>query len=104
MVPRPAPMPRARPLVLPPWAMTGMIAAGSGRSMGVLLVSALDGAAEVDGSESGEDERLKGRDQHDLEDEEDDRHGDRHDAERREPEQGDHAAAHEQDEQVAGEQ
>src|SRR4051794_6085 len=68
-------------------------------------VSALgDGAAEVDGSESGEDECLKGRDQHDLEDEEDDGDRDRHDAERREADQRHHAAAHEQDQQVACEQ
>ena len=34
-----------------------------------------DRAAEVDGSENGEDERLKRCDQDDLEDEEDDRDG-----------------------------
>src|SRR3954471_7623203 len=96
MVPRPAPMPRARPLVLPLWAMTSIAVAV--RLPVLLLVSALgDGAAEVDGSESGEDECLQAGDQHDLEYEEDDgdRKGDH--ADRREPEQRDHAAAHEQD-------
>src|SRR3954451_17112924 len=104
MVPSPAPMPSASDFVLPPpWAMTSIAVAVT--LTGFLLVSGLgDGAAEVDGSESGEDECLQAGDQHDLEDEEDDGDRKRDHAERREPEQHDHAAAHEQDQEVAGEQ
>src|SRR3954447_20491341 len=72
---------------------------------GSSLVSALgDRAAEVDGSESGEDECLEAGDQHDLEDEEDDGDRKRDDAQRRNAQEHDHAAAHEEDEQVPGEQ
>src|SRR3954471_16186579 len=103
MVPRPAPMPSARPLVLPLWAMTSIVV--DVRLTVFLLVSALgDGAAEVDGSESGEDECLQAGDQRDLEYEEDDRYRDRDHADRRDSQQHDHASAHEQDQQVAGEQ
>src|SRR5690242_4160209 len=100
MVPRPAPMPSASDLLLEPplWAMTSSAVAV--RLTDFLLVSALgDRAAEVDGSESGEDECLQAGDQHDLEDEEDDCDRKRDHAERREPEQDDHAAAHEQDQE-----
>src|SRR5215212_5101552 len=103
IVPRPAPTPRAIDLIsLPlPWAMTSSVVAV--RLTVFLLVSGLDGAAEVDGSESGEDECLQAGDQHDLEDEED--AGDRkcEDAQGSEPQQRDHAAGHEEDQQVAGE-
>src|SRR4051812_12248282 len=98
IVPSPAPMPSASPFVLPPWAIRSSVVAV--RLTGFLLVSALDGAAEVDGSESGEDECLKAGDKHDLEDEEQDGDRDRDDAQRRDAEQDDHAAAHEEDQQM----
>ena len=68
-----------------------------------LLVVLGDCAAEVDRREGGEDERLQGRHQADLEDEERDRDRQRDDAERSDAEDDHEAAAHEQDEQVAGE-
>src|SRR3954468_13736991 len=103
IVPRPAPLPRASDLVLPLCAMTSIAVAV--RLTVSSLVSCLgDGAAEVDGSESGEDECLQAGDQHDLEDEEGDGDRDGDHAERRHAEEHDHAAGHEEDEQVAGEQ
>src|SRR3954451_21456136 len=103
IVPRPAPMPRASDLVLPLCAMTSIAVAV--RLTVSSLVSCLgDGAAEVDGSESGEDECLQAGDQHDLEDEEDDGDRDRDHAESCDAEQHYHAAAHEQDQEVAGKQ
>src|SRR3954471_9570349 len=104
IVPSPAPMPSASDFVLPPpCAMTSIAVAVT--LTGFLLVSGLgDRAAEVDGSESGEDECLEAGDQHDLEDEEDDGDRKRDDAQRRNAQEHDHAAAHEEDEQVPGEQ
>src|SRR3954449_7581831 len=67
------------------------------------LVVLGDGAAEVDGSQGGEDERLKRRDQADLEEEEDHPERERDPAQHLDPEQHDEAAGHEQDDQVAGE-
>src|SRR3954467_8118699 len=108
IVPRPAPTPSAIDLIalavswLPPaWARRLVMV-----DMGSPLV-AFGGrrAAEIDGCKRGEDERLQGRDQHDLEEVE--RHrddGGRHDAERGQAEQRHEAAGHEQDQQVAGEQ
>src|SRR3954451_8233314 len=106
MVPRPAPTPRAIDLMafavswLPAWAMTFVMS-----DMGSPLV-ALGGrrAAEIDGCESCEDERLQGRDQHDLEQVE--RHGDRRrrdQAERRDAEKDREPSCHEEDQQVARE-
>ena len=57
------------------------------------------GSAEVDGRKRGEDERLQGCDQQDLEEEEDDRHGQGEHAQRGDAEQHHQAAAHEQDQQ-----
>src|SRR5436853_7821188 len=106
IVPRPAPTPRAIDLIAlavswppPAWAKKCAM-----DDMGPPLVP-FGGrcAAEVDGCERCEDERLQGRDQHDLEEVE--RHGDYrggHDAERREAEQDDEPARHEEDQQVAG--
>src|SRR3954454_4123793 len=104
MVPRPAPTPRAMPDrpfdVL--WATrSGMNVRSTARS--APLVVGGGRAAEVDRGQGGEDEGLQGRYKPDFEDEEDDgdRQGDH--AEGREAEQDDHAPAHEEDEQVAGE-
>src|SRR3954452_4585481 len=102
MVPRPAPTPSAIGLPTLPAAITCVIAVNK-----VILLRSMrlgDGAAEVDGSESGEDECLEAGDQDDLEDEEDDGDREREHAQRRKPEQHDHAAAHEEDQQVSGEQ
>src|SRR4051812_48754828 len=107
IVPRPAPTPRAiafRPSVGsaacanvvrtarsidPPWGFPSMPSGGC--------------LAEVDGRERGEDEGLQRRDQADFEDEESDRNRERDHAERGDPEQNRQPAAHEQDQQVAGE-
>src|SRR3954467_2099030 len=112
IVPRPAPMPSA--MALPAfrpyswgsaaWAMWVI----SERSTACSLVLFGDGAAEVDRGEGGEDEGLKRRDEADLEQEEGDRHRARDDADDDgeadgDVQQDDEAAAHEEDEQVAGE-
>src|SRR3954451_11609094 len=105
-VPRPAPTPSAiarRPLAvasLDPWAM---MLVTSPRSTVAPLVLLGDRAAEVDRGESGEDEGLQRGDQAHFEEEEGDGYDDRDRAERREAEQHDEAAGHEEDEQVPGE-
>src|SRR3954470_7734858 len=112
MVPRPAPMPRAIALpALRPyswgsaaWAICVM----TDRSTAIApLVLFGDGAAEVDRGQGGEDEGLQRGDEADLEEEEGDGQdaGDQaeHDGQAHgDVEQHDEAAAHEQDEQVAG--
>src|SRR3954447_19526687 len=113
MVPRPAPMPSAMALpALRPyscgsaaWAICVMTDRSTANAPLVLLG---DGAAEIDRGQSGEDEGLQGGDQADLEQEEGDGHraGDEAQddrAEDRQVQQHDEAAAHEEDEQVAGE-
>src|SRR4051794_5355611 len=103
-VPRPAPTPRAiarRPLDGSPDAWARMLTVS--RIMSLLLVLLGDRAAEIDRGESGEDEGLERGDQADFEEEERDGHDDRHRAERRQAEQDDEPAAHEEDEQVARE-
>src|SRR5215218_4807993 len=62
-----------------------------------------DRAAEVDGSERGEYERLQRGDEPDLEQEDRDAGGDDDHAQRLDPEQHGEAAGHEQDDQVPGE-
>src|SRR3954451_13165105 len=112
IVPRPAPMPSAMALpALRPyscgsaaWAIWVRIEMSTACS----LVLFGDGAAEVDRGEGGEDEGLQGGDEPDLEEEEGHRHHAGHQAEDHgQPdghvEQDDEAAAHEQDEEVAGE-
>src|SRR3954464_10203678 len=112
MVPRPAPMPRAIALpALRPyswgsaaWAICVM----TDRSTAIApLVLGGHGAAEVDRGQGGEDEGLQRGDQADLEEEEGDGHdaGDESEDDRAhdgQVEQHDQPAAHEQDEQVAG--
>src|SRR3954452_8727090 len=103
-VPRPAPTPRAiarSPLEGSPPAWAKMLIVS--RIMSLLLVLLGDRAAEIDRGESGEDEGLQRGHQAHFEEEEGDGHDDRHRAERRQAEQHDEPAAHEQDEQVAGE-
>src|SRR5215210_3474304 len=105
--PRPPPTPSAIALpasdAVSAWA-TIRARRGSRSTCGSFdLVGLGDRAAEVDGRERGEDERLKGRHQAELEDEEDDAERQREDAERLQPEQHGEAAGHEQDDQVAGE-
>src|SRR5918998_5113337 len=67
------------------------------------LVVLGDGAAEVDGSQRGEDERLQRGDQADFEHEQRDAHRERDHAQHLEAEDDRQAAGHEQDDQVAGE-
>src|SRR5438132_4458562 len=62
----PRPMPRPKPSACAA-LMVGEVAA-SKWSTGSSLVGRLDGRADVDGGERGEDERLDGDDDHDLED------------------------------------
>src|SRR5512133_2105768 len=113
MVPRPAPMPRAIALpALRPyswgsaaWAICVM----TDRSTAIApLVLGGHGAAEVDRGQGGEDEGLQRGDQADLEEEEGDGHNAGYQAEHDRAEDGqveqhDQPAAHEQDEQMAGE-
>src|SRR5947209_9806798 len=112
IVPRPAPTPSAIALpalrAMPSWAVWEAWARKWGRNeMSTLcsLVSVMlgDGAAEVDGSQGGEDERLQRGDQDHLEDEEGDGDRQRDHAQGGQPEQDHQAAGHEQDQQVAGE-
>src|SRR3954447_25177685 len=112
MVPRPAPMPRAIALpALRPyswgsaaWAICVM----TDRSTAIApLVLGGHGAAEVDRGQGGEDEGLERGDQADLEQEEGDGHRARDEteddrADEGEVEEDDEAAAHEEDQQVPG--
>src|SRR5919108_877474 len=102
-VPRPAPTPKA--IALSPSSDTWAI--GSRMSSIVVPPSPLSvtsGAclAEVDGCERGEDEGLQRGNQPDLEDEEGDRDRQRDPPERCDAQQYCEPAAHEQDQQVAG--
>src|SRR5688572_32402922 len=105
--PRPAPMPRA--IDFSPSSVTPEAAWASGitRSMDApFLVSSMGlggRAADVDRGKCGEDERLEGGDQDDLEDEEEEDERECRDSQRREAQQNGEPAAHEQDQQVAGE-
>src|SRR5918999_4133928 len=99
--PRPPPTPRA--IALPASAPSSAAAKMKVRnvaSTGIApfwLVVLGDSAAEVDGRERGEDERLEGRDEADLEQEDGDAERDDHDAQCLDPEQHREAAGHEQD-------
>src|SRR3954452_13979105 len=104
IVPRPAPTPSAIDLIALAVSASAKTYVMT-EAMGSPLV-ALGGrrAAEIDGCESCEDERLQGRDQHDLEQVE--RHGDRRrrdQAERRDAEKDREPSCHEEDQQVARE-
>src|SRR5688572_15243001 len=93
----PRPMPSASATALP--ASTAVSAwARTGSNMGkASLVFGLDGRADVDGRQGGEDERLDAHDDHDLEEVEERRESD---DERREDE---HQPAHEEDQADEGE-
>src|SRR3954451_2824080 len=103
--PRPPPTPRAMalpalavsPLAAARWVMTARSITGS--PCGSVRLG--DRAAEVDGSEGGEDERLQAGDQADLEDEEGHAERDGDPAQRGDPEQDGERAAHEEDDQMA---
>src|SRR4029450_13349875 len=105
--PRPPPTPRAiagpaaRPSSTAAKMVLRIVASTEGISFWLVVLG--DRAAEVDGSQRGEDERLQGRDQADLEEEQDDAQRERHPAQRLETEQDREAAGHEEDDQVAGE-
>src|SRR3954465_3748658 len=113
MVPRPAPMPSAMALpALRPYSCGSAaraVCVMTDRSTAIApLVLLGDGAAEVDRGQGGEDEGLQGGDQADLEQEEGDgQHaGDKPEDDGQadgDVEQDDEPAAHEQDQQVAGE-
>src|SRR4051812_12364055 len=105
MVPRPAPTPRAIDLIAlagssPPACAKTVVMPDRGSS----LVARGGRAAEIDGCKRCKDECLQSRDQDDLEEEEGDRDRQGEDAKGREAEQHDHAARHEEDQEVAGEQ
>src|SRR4051795_3497453 len=111
IVPSPAPMPSAIALpALRPYASGSAawaIWVMTDRSTVAPLVLFGDGAAEVDRGQGGEDEGLQGGDEADLEEEEGHGHDAGDDAEDHgeadgDVQQHDEAAAHEQDEQVAG--
>src|SRR5918996_5249589 len=107
--PRPPPTPRAiaRPaaaaLSSPAWARRVTTEKSRSTESLLCLVVLGDGAAEVDGSQRGEDERLKRRHQADLEEEQRDPERQREGAEELEAEDHRQAARHEEDDQVAGE-
>src|SRR6266436_176830 len=75
----PRPTPSARPIAFPAFVTSPDVAA-SRECMVFLLVFRLDGRADVDGGQSGEDKRLDRDDDHDLEDVEE--CGDRYDEHR----------------------
>src|SRR3712207_3200230 len=99
--PRPAPTPRAiaLPASDPASAWAKMVSRRGSTSTGAPFRSVVlgDRAAEVDGGQRGEDERLQRRDEADLEEEQ--RHGDRQrePAEHLDAEQPREAAGHEED-------
>src|SRR5205807_9127948 len=62
----PRPTPRARPIALPAF-VTSPVVAASRECMVFLLVFRLDRRADVDGRECSKDERLDGDDDHALE-------------------------------------
>src|SRR3954451_16312325 len=105
----PSPPPTPRAIALPASApssaaakMKAIMVASTERSpLGLVVLG--DGAAEVDRSQRGEDERLQGRDEADLEGEQGDAEGERDDPECLDAEEHRDAAGHEQDDQVAGE-
>src|SRR3954451_4487366 len=105
--PRPPPTPRA--IALPASEPSSAAAKTKVRRVAstewtpCVLVGLGDRAADVDGRERGEDERLKRCDQAELEQEQDDAEGQREHAEHLEAEEHREAAGHEEDDQVAGE-
>src|SRR4051812_11921652 len=72
----PRPTPSARPMALPAFVTSPVVAAMRAESIELLLVVRLDRRADVDGGQCGEDERLDRHDDHDLEEVEDRRDGD----------------------------
>src|SRR2546426_5367793 len=105
IVPSPAPTPSAMALMAFACGSTGGAAAMtlSVLDMGPSLVSLGGRPAEVDRSESGEDERLQAGHDADLEEEEGNGNDRRERADVGGAEEHHHPAAHEQDQQVAGE-
>src|SRR5207244_8185683 len=72
----PRPTPRATPMAFPAFVTSPEVAARTVASTWSSLVFGLDGRADVDGGQGGEDESLDRDDDRDLEDVED--RGDRH--------------------------
>src|SRR3954471_10947904 len=100
----PSPPPRPSAIALPAsdpscWANTRRVA----RSTEAPLVVLGGGFAEVDGGQRREDERLQGRDQAYLEEEDREPERQGHDAQALDAQQDHEAAGHEQDDQVPGE-
>src|ERR1051326_7383159 len=96
----PRPMPRPKPSACAA-LMVGEVAASRWSTVSS-LVARLDGRADVDGGQGGEDEGLDRDHDHDLEEVEDRRHG--HDRDEREALQDEHQADEREDQDVAGEQ
>src|SRR5215467_303772 len=63
----PRPTPSARPIALPAFVTSPLVAARSVSMRVFLLVGGLDRRADVDGGQGGEDEGLDRDDDHDLE-------------------------------------
>src|SRR5690349_20961854 len=103
--PRPAPTPRAIALPADSIPSSEIAAATGDRSMKKRSFSVTGGgcSAEVDGSKGREDKCLQSRDQADLQDEEEEGEREGQRAERGDPEQHREAAAHEEEQQVPGE-
>src|SRR6185295_10187377 len=104
--PRPAPTPRAIALPAASIPSSEIAAATGDRSIEVallFLVARGGRSAEVDGRQGREDKRLQGGDQADLQDEEEEGEREGQRPERGDPEQHRQPAAHEEQQQVAGE-
>src|SRR5215210_7396472 len=103
--PRPPPTPSA--IALPAsdpasaWAKIETSRESTGSPLSSVVLG--DRAAEVDRRERGEDERLQGGHEADLEEEQDHAEREREHAEELEPQQDGEPAGHEEDDQVAGE-
>src|SRR5213596_2944116 len=97
----PRPTPRARPMAFPAFVTSPEVAARTVASTWSSLVFGLDGRADVDGGQGGEDERLDRDDDRDLEDVEERRDGD--DGHEQQALQDEHEPDEREDQDVAGE-
>src|SRR5262245_46220677 len=98
----PRPTPSARPMALPAFVTSPLVAARTVPSKGkTFLVLRLDGRADVDGGQGGEDERLDADDDNDLEEVEHNR--ERHDQGQRQGLEDEDQAQEREDQDVPGE-
>src|SRR3954447_26069792 len=98
----PRPTPSARPIALPAFVTSPVVAARTVPSTCASLVLRLDGRADVDGGQGSEDERLDADHDDHLEEVEGDRHGDDDDGQDHAL-QDEHQPDEREDEDVPGE-